>query len=135
MNRFSKKNLRKAHMPEISLTPMIDTFCVLLVIFMVAAPMVQNSIKVDLPTGKSKEVNAQQDLVVTLAKDDKLYFNSYQIEEKELVSVVTKALASNDELPVYVRADKTVSYGHVITLVDELKQAGVKYVAMSTSQN
>lgn len=134
MRRLQKRVSRKAHMPELSLTPMIDTFCVLLVIFIVAAPMVQNSIKVDLPTGKSKEVSAQQDLVVTLAKDKKLYFNNLQIEESELVSLVTKAVATNDEQPVYVRADKTVSYGNVITLVDELKQAGVKYVAMSTSQ-
>ena len=84
--------------------------------------MVQNGIKVDLPQGNSKEVGSQQELVVTMSKDEKLFFNSYPIERKELVQSVQKALSQRDDIPVYVRADESLSYGRVIEIVDELKQ-------------
>jgi len=132
MNKYKKRRSRRFKMPEMSLTPLIDTALTLLVIFMIAAPMVQTGIKVDLPYGNSKEVGMQQELVVTISKDEKLFFNSYPIEKDALVTSVKKALVQKEDLPVYVRADESVSYGKVIGIVDELKQAGVKYVAMST---
>jgi biopolymer transport protein ExbD len=132
MPRIKKRTPRKVHMPEISLTPMIDTFCVLLVIFMIAAPMVQHAIKVELPHGKSREGNNEQELVVTIGKDHKIYFNNFAVPRKDLPSVVQKSLINNTELPVYVRADESIAYGEVIGIVDDLKCAGVKYVAMST---
>lgn len=119
-------------MPEVSLTPLIDTALTLLVIFMITAPMIQNGIKVDLPQGNSKEVGTQQELVVTLSKDGKLFFNSFPVENSLLVNTVKKAMGERLDLPVYIRADENVSYGTVIKIVDELKIAGVKYVAMST---
>lgn len=132
MRLIRKLKNRKSLSPEMTLTPLIDTFATLLVIFMVAAPMVQNGIKVDLPQGKSKEVGNQQELVVTLSKDGKLYFNNVQIAHNNLVSSVQKSLMQHEDTPVYVHADESVSYGKVIGIVDELKLAGVKYVAMST---
>jgi len=132
MNRFKKFGKRKTASPEMTLTPLIDTFATLLLVFIVAAPMVQNGIKVDLPQGKIKEVGNQQDLVVTLNRDGKIYFNNFAIERKNLVSSVQKALVQKEDTPVYVHADESVKYGKVIEIVDELKLAGVKYVAMST---
>ena len=117
-------------MPEIVLTPLIDTALTLLVIFMVAAPILQRGIKVELPKGNSKEIDGKQELVVTITKDYKLYFNSFPVEQKNLVNAVKKEM--RDDVPVYVRADETISYGKVIEVVDQLKQAGVRYVAMST---
>ena len=136
MGRIKRKDkTKRTHRFEMSqptLTPLIDTALTLLVIFMITAPMVQNGIKVDLPQGNSKEVGNQQELVVTMSKDDKIFFNSYPIERKELVESVQKALTQRDDIPVYIRADESLSYGKVIEIVDELKLAGVKYVAMST---
>jgi biopolymer transport protein TolR len=130
---MKRRHSRNSQAPEIILTPMIDTFCVLLVIFIVAAPMVQNGIRVDLPYGKTKEVGAAQELVVTINKSNDIFFNTFPLRRAELVQHVQKALAQqNEDTPVYVRADETVSYGKVIEIVDELKQAGVRYVAMST---
>lgn len=122
----------RLRMGKISLIPLIDTFATLMVIFMVTAPMVQNSIKIDLPHGKSREVGAAQELVVTVNKTGKLYFNNFPVEHKNLVSVVQKSLGQKEDTPVFVRADESVSYGKVIEIVDELKQAGVRYVGMST---
>jgi biopolymer transport protein TolR len=133
MARFNRRSMRRNAPPEIVLTPLIDTFCVLLVIFMVAAPMVTNGIRVNLPQGKSKEGGGAQELVVTIGKDKTVYFNSYPIKRQDLASSVQKALAQNSpDTPVFVRADEHVSYGEVISVVDELKQAGIAFVAMST---
>ncbi len=127
-----RKRNKRFNMPEVSLTPLIDTALTLLVIFMITAPMVQNGIKVDLPQGKSKEVGSQQDLVVTLSKDGKLFFNSFPVKKEVLSESVTKAMSGDTSIPVYIRADESVSYGKVIEIVDDLKSAGVKFVAMST---
>ena len=130
--KYKKKRAKRFEMPQVSLTPLIDTALTLLIIFMITAPMVQNGIKIDLPQGNSKEVGNQQELVVTMRKDGKMFFNSYPITKETLVTSVQKALAQKEDAPVYVRADESISYGKVIEIVDDLKMAGVKYVAMST---
>jgi biopolymer transport protein ExbD len=99
---------------------------------MITAPIVHNGIKVDLPFGKSKEVGTQQELVITLQKNQKMFFNSYPITKDNLEDTVKKAMGNNEDIPIYVKADKTVAYGDVIEIVDQLKFAGVKFVAMST---
>jgi biopolymer transport protein TolR len=129
---MKRLRVNRLNIGDVSLVPLIDTFATLLVIFMVTSPMVQNSIKVDLPQGKCREVGMTQELVVTLSKDNKLFFNSYPVERKKLVVVVQKALEHKEDTPVFVRADQQVAYGKIIEIVDELKQANVKYVAMST---
>ena len=132
LKKSKRKQRTRMHIPEISMTPLIDTALTLLVIFMITAPIVQNGIKVDLPFGKSKEVGAQQELVVTLRKDEQMFFNSYPVSKKTLVDAVRKAVIQREDVPVYVKADKTVPYGRVIEIVDQLKFAGVRFVAMST---
>lgn len=132
MLKKRRKRRSSYKIPEASLTPLIDTALTLLVIFMIAVPVVQNGIMLDLPQGSSKEVGAQQEAVVSINKDGKLFFNSYPIKRSSLVDSVKKAVVQRQDLPVYVRADQTLSYGQVIEIVDELKNAGVRYVAMST---
>lgn len=129
---MKRSRTNRLTMGEVSLVPLIDAFATLLVIFMVTAPMVQNSIKVDLPKGKSREVSTAQELVVSINKEGKLFFNNFPVTRRNFVSEVKKALVHSEDTPVFVRADQTVSYGKVIEVVDELKQANVKYVAMST---
>jgi len=134
MKRKRQRNHR-SQMPELSLTPLIDTFATLLIIFIVAAPMVKNGIRVNLPQGKTKEASQTQDLVVSMNKEGQLYFNSFPVERSDLASTVQKALVQKEDAPVYIRADEVVEYGKVIEIVDELKLAGVAYVAMSTRQS
>jgi len=128
----TKRKVRKFVMPEVSLTPLIDTALTLLIIFMVTAPELQRGIKVDLPKGNSKEAQGKQELVVTVTKTSKLFFNSFPIERKDLCASVKKDMGNREDLPVYIRADEGIAYGKVIEIVDELKQAGIRYVAMST---
>ncbi len=133
MVRVRKRRMRRFVMPEMVLTPMIDTAFTLLVIFMVTAPMAQYGVKVNLPYGKSKEVSGQQELVVTVTKDNKLYFNSYPVEKDLLADTVRKAILGKEDFPVYVRADEGLEYGKVISIVDELKGV-TRVVALSTRE-
>ena len=132
MGRTNRKKFKRFPMPEVSLTPLIDTALTLLVIFMITVPMVQNGINVNLPQGQSKEVGLQQELVITLSKDGKLFFNSYPVERSSLIETVKNAMQGKEDIPVYIRADEMVAYGEVIKVVDDLKMSGVKSVAMST---
>ena len=126
---------RRFKTPEVSLTPLIDTALTLLVIFIVTAPMVQNGIRVDLPQGNSREVGREQEFVVTIDKNNKFYFNSAPLKRAELAQVVLAAIKNDDTTPIYIKADETVAYGKVIQVVDDLKMAGIKCVAMSTRQS
>ncbi|MFC1854831.1 ExbD/TolR family protein [Candidatus Dependentiae bacterium] len=131
MRRNKKRGLKKFLLPEITLTPLIDTALTLLVIFMIAIPAVHNSIRVNLPQGSSKEVVGRQDLVLTVRESGELLFNSFPVEKESLVGVVKEAMGKRDDIPVAVNADRSVEYGKVVEVVDQLKQSGVKYVAMS----
>ncbi|MCK4265490.1 biopolymer transporter ExbD [Candidatus Babeliales bacterium] len=130
--RRIKKRGRRFSMPEIALMPLIDMALTLLVIFMVAAPILQRGIRVDLPKGDTKEAQGKQELVVTITRDEKLFFNSYPLERKDLTATIKREMGGKDDLPVYIRADEKITYGRVIEIVDELKQSGIRFVAMST---
>jgi biopolymer transport protein ExbD len=125
-----RKRGRRYVMPEVSLTPLIDTALTLLVIFMVTVPMMQHGIKVDLPQGATKEAPKQQELVVVVTKDGKLFFNSFPVTKETLIEKVKKEMGDSGDI-VHVRADKGASYGSVIDIVDTLKGT-VPAVALST---
>ena len=83
MRRRVRRKTRRFELPKISLTPLIDTAFTLLIIFMVAAPMMNHGIKVDLPQGATKEAPQQQELVVTITKEDHLFFNSFPVWKEQ----------------------------------------------------
>ncbi len=132
MARRRGRRRRRFNMPEISLTPLIDTALTLLLIFMVTAPVVHNGIKVALPQGQTKEASEQQELVVSMNSEGVLYLGNEEVERKQLMVTLQKTLEGHSDQPVFVRADEKLSYGTIIGLVDELKQAGVQLVALST---
>jgi biopolymer transport protein ExbD len=121
---------------DISLTPLIDTALTLLVIFMITTPMIQNAIKVNLPRGHAKEDSgSKQELIVFIDDKNNFYFNGAKLAEKKLIESIKKEVGAQKERTVYVKADKAVSYGRVLELVDDIKViGGVQYVALATSQ-
>lgn len=134
MRRFHKKKLR-FRSPEITLTPLIDTALTLLIIFLVTAPMVQNGIKIELPQGKTQEIVAEQEYVIAMAKDGSYYFNSFPIKKYEIVPLLKKSMPADLETPVYIKADEGLTYGVVVEIVDQLKHAGIKNVALTTRKS
>ncbi len=137
-----KRRRRPAHndMPEICLTPLIDTALTLLVIFMVTAPLIQNSIKIDLPDGNAQEAGnqSQQELVVAIDKDEQLFLNNKPTSLEQLVTDLKKQLASSgpkQRVWITVDKNKTCSAGKLISVIDTIKVlGGVKDVAIATKK-
>jgi biopolymer transport protein TolR len=135
--RRNRRRLKQAiALPEINLMPLIDTALTLLVIFMVATPMMQQGIKVDLPQGKSQEIKDQkQELVVFVDKNEKLFLNEVATTFDKLIEDLKKQVTPQSEKTVFVKADKSVHYGKVIEVVDQIKYVGgIKYVALATQR-
>ena len=135
-NRFRRQR-KQITMPEVTLTPLIDTALTLLVIFMVATPMMNNMIKVELPSSHVDETDSrvQQETIVFIDKNQKLFLNDKQMN----LDVIIKTLQNMTEQKkidiVFVKADQAVEYGKVIDVVDSIKMAGgIKYVALATKR-
>jgi biopolymer transport protein TolR len=113
---------------EIVLTPLIDTALTLLVIFMITSPMIQSSIKVQLPKGKAKEADTlNKELRVVIDQDSNILLNNIPMKNVEQLEDTVKNIVkpvsskSTSDKSVFVEAHKTVAYGDVIKVVDKLK--------------
>jgi len=137
MRRHVRRKRQKAHaLLDISMTPLIDTALTLLVIFMITTPMIQNAIRVTLPKGKAKEDGGtQQEIVIYVDKDKKVFFNNKEVQGHELVAQLKERLAQQKDKMVFVKADQTVPYGNVLELVDHLKTVGgISHVVLATQK-
>ena len=135
-NRRSRRQRTALH--DLSMTPLIDTALTLLIIFMVATPVLQNAIKVTLPRGNAQEdtSNQQTELIVFIDKDGDFYINKDKILKADLIPRIKKSIGNDQEKTVYVKADRAISYGTVIELVDDIKYVGgIKYVALATQKH
>jgi biopolymer transport protein TolR len=118
---------------QINVTPLVDVMLVLLVIFMVTAPIIQQGVQVNLPQAKAAAIpGTEQLLVVSIAKNGKIYLNDNVMTLDELGSKMRAIRANEAEKQVYVRADQDVRYGLVMKTIAELKQAGIERVGMVT---
>ena len=135
-NRIRKRKNNQVVSPEVNIIPLIDISLMLLVVFMVTTPMLQNNIKVDLPHGQAKEVKEQkQEFVVYIDKNEKLFFNDEQLNHDQLIERMKNKIATSSDKTVFVKADRAINYGKVIELVDQIKcVGGVKYVALATTR-
>lgn len=136
-NRRRTGRSRDVAIAEISMTPLIDTAFTLLIIFMITTPMMNNVIKVELPSSRidETETHVQQELIVHIDKDKKIYLNGKEFVLDELIVHLKKIIKKEKDEIVFVKADQAVSYGLVIDLVDTLKvTGGIKYVALATKR-
>jgi biopolymer transport protein ExbD len=137
MARLLRRKRRSAHaLTDIPLTPLIDVALTLLIIFMVTTPIIQNSIKVNLPEGKAKEAGGtQQEYIVYIDKDEHMFFNEIPVTKDTLINTIKKKIGNDSEKTVFVKADSAVKYGYVIQVVDQIKVVGgIKYVALATKK-
>lgn len=135
-NRWRRQR-KPVMMPEVTLTPLIDTALTLLVIFMVTTPIMNNAIKVELPSSQIDEVDTrvEQETIVYMDKHGKLYLNDQQMDMKSLITALQNMAAQKKIDVVFVKADQAVEYGSVIDVVDTIKMAGgIKYVALATKR-
>jgi TolR protein len=119
-------------MASINMTPMIDVMLVLLIIFMVAAPMLNTGVDVNLPESKTGKNLQSEALVVTLERDGRIQFEQQFVQEGVLKAQLRQRAAESRKRPVLVRADQNIPYGRVITVVDAIRDAGFTQVGFVT---
>jgi biopolymer transport protein TolR len=137
---MSARGRKRKLMGEINVVPYIDVMLVLLIIFMITAPLLTQGIKVDLPDAGAEPLDPQmesQPLVLSVDKQGKLYLSigrdkDRPIDEATVVSRAAAVLRRDAETPVLVKADESVSYGRVVTAMVLLQQAGAKKVGFIT---
>ena len=126
---------RRAVMSEINVTPMVDVMLVLLIIFMVSAPLLTVGVPIDLPQTQAKSLDQDKEpLTVSVNTKGEVYLQNSEIKIDELVpklQAITQARGGNDER-IYVRGDRKVDYGTVMRVMGRLSAAGFRRVALVT---
>jgi len=118
---------------DINVTPLVDVMLVLLIIFMVTAPMMTHGVKVDLPTTESKSIKTQEDpLILSITKKRDIFIENYKVELGDLKGKLNKIFANRAAKEILLQADKNVPYGFVMTVMSQVKEAGITKVGMIT---
>ena len=120
-------------MSDINVTPFVDVMLVLLVIFMVTAPMMMQGVDVALPETTSQPLVAKKEnLIITINNKNQIYINNYQVSLDFLQEKLRTILKGIEHREVYLRADRDISYGFVVRVMSEIKAAGVEKLGMVT---
>ncbi len=117
----------------INVTPLVDVMLVLLVIFMVAAPIIQQGVNVELPQAAGAAIEGESvALVVSVTRDGKVYLNDNVIARDALTVKLTAVIKEKPQQVVYLRADDRAAYGSVVKVISTIKSAGVEKLGMIT---
>lgn len=120
-------------MSDINVTPLVDVMLVLLIIFMVTAPMMIQGLNVDLPEATAKPLDSEKEhLVITINEDQQVYINDFEVTVEFLREKLLKILQGRSDRDVYLKADKNIPYGIVVQVMAEIKAAGVEQLGMIT---
>lgn len=121
------------YMSEINVTPFVDVMLVLLIIFMVTAPMMTQGINVSLPEAKADALKSDKEqLVISIDKESQIYINDFPILLDDLKTKMNKILETRSSREVFLKADKVIPYGLVVRVMSEIKAAGVEKMGMIT---
>ncbi len=134
-----KRTQRRKPIAEINVVPYIDVMLVLLVIFMVTAPLLMQGVEVDLPQSPSKPINMKDDepVIISVKADQSLYINLGKVPEQAvpmatIKNQVAKILRNKPQTPILVWGDKNVDYGAIVHVMSELQAAGAPSVGLVT---
>ncbi len=120
-------------MSDINVTPFVDVMLVLLIIFMVTAPMMIEGLNVDLPEATAKPLDSEKEhLVITIDKNQLGYINDFKVAVDFLGEKMNKMLQGRSDREVYLKADKNIPYGIVVQVMAEIKKAGIEQLGMIT---
>ena len=122
---------RHRPMGEINVTPFVDVMLVLLIVFMVTAPLLTVGVEVDLPKTKAGAINADAaPLVVSIKSDGSLYLQETLVEPEVLIPRLKAISNANPNVRIFVRGDRAVSYGEVLSVMGRIQSAGFEKVAL-----
>jgi len=136
---INKRDEGKKVNSNINVTPMVDVMLVLLIIFMVITPMLNNKVNVDLPTAVSAVVmenaNKEDAVVIAVTRDGKTFLGANQVTVDDLGTKISNMLENKTDKEVYMRADQRANYDKVMDAVDGIRSAGVNQLGLLTEKN
>ena len=128
INKMHKKN---RVISQINVTPFVDVMLVLLIVFMITAPLLTVGVSVDLPKTKASQLNSKGDpIIISIKKNGELYIQEREIDTLQLLPRLSAISSGNKNLRIYVRGDKDVPYGLVLDTIAKIKSSGFKKVAL-----
>jgi biopolymer transport protein ExbD len=131
---LSRRDKIGTSLSEINVTPFIDVMLVLLVIFMVTAPMMQSGIGVNLPQAETESAPAEEGLTITITKDRFIHLESSVININLLERRIQEYFAGKTKKIVFIAGDEGISYGFFVDVVDAIRKAGVEKIGLLTEQ-
>ena len=130
---FNTRKSRSGLVSEINVTPLVDVMLVLLIIFMVTAPMMTQGLEVDLPETTAKSLRQKEEpLIVTLDKEGKIMLGKIEVGRALFRQQLEKQFGQNKDQPIFLKADKHVAYGVVVNIMADIKSAGFDKLGMIT---
>jgi biopolymer transport protein TolR len=127
----SSRSRRFTSMSDINVTPFVDVLLVLMIVFMVTAPMMTVGISVDLPEADAASINEKTEpLTVSVNKEGKIYLQDTELDLVNLVPRLIAITGENPETRIFVRGDQTVNYGAIVHVMGAINAAGFKKVAL-----
>jgi biopolymer transport protein TolR len=117
---------------EINVTPLVDVMLVLLIIFMISAPLMQSGVSVELPKGNNEMEVDEDHLILSLDSEGKAYLEGQFLQPELLIEKVKAGVAAIPDRTVYIEADRRLPYGTVMEMLSELRESGVTQVSLIT---
>lgn len=129
--RRSSGSRRSTAMSDINITPFVDVMLVLLIVFMVTAPMMTVGISVDLPEAEASSINEKTEpLTISVNKEGKIFLQETELELAALVPRLIAITGENPDARIFVRGDQTIHYGSIVQVMGAINAAGFKKVAL-----
>lgn len=124
-------------MADINVTPFVDVMLVLLIVFMVSAPLLTAGVPVDLPNADSKPLSEEETkpIEITLAKNGKIYIGETVVEKKRLIPMLSAMTKGQSDRRIYIRGDQNLSYGKIMGLIGAVNGAGFTKVALISEKS
>ncbi len=119
-------------MAEINVTNLVDVMLVLLIIFMITAPMMQSGVDIKLPKSSESPRDVSTGIIVSISKDQQIYIDNYKIPKGQFESRLKTIRGVKKFKPVYIRADEKVPYGVVMDIMSKIKKLGIQNIGLVT---
>ena len=130
---FSSGSDPRRAMADINVTPLVDVMLVLLIIFMVTAPLIQSGVKVDLPRASAQPMeHSEEKLVLKITKDRRIYLGDVEIDGAQLEQKLASNARVQKDKELYLHADRSLPYGQIVEVMATARRAGVESLGMIT---
>ena len=123
---------KRSFMAEMNVVPLVDVVLVLLIIFMVTAPLLYRGIDIDLPQSATNTIRPEERVVITVERDRQVYVDKVRVSADRVEPVLGQMKQRNPAITVYLRADREVPYGLIIQVMDAIKRVGIDKLGMVT---